>query len=360
MDETQTLTPAPLRIVAIARDPVLEAMIVSAAHLASASDVIRADEAVARREIEAATADVVVLVDAPPCPTGDAIALAERLLQVEAPVPVLLIARSELASADRLRLASRGIDTLDAAALDVDALARRLMLHAGVRAREKRARRAQALLRTQEALIRGLAHDLRTPLMAINLSAEVASVRSADDAVQQAMRRIRSSTQRMARSLDHLSNVARVDADARRGPREVADLGRLAQAALESVRGVNPAVDVDVVEHGDLRLHADAAALQRALAHLLSTALAHAHGDRVGVRIDGSAADRVWFEVTLPRAIPSDEQDRLGGAGSRDRPGLGLQAIDAIVQAHAGSVVGRSKAPDGTVLELLLPRGVGD
>ena len=358
MDETQTLTPAALRIVVIARDPVLEAMIASAARLASASDVIRADEAVARREIEAATADV-VLVEAPGS-TGDALALAERLVEVGPLVPVLLIARSELVSAAGLRLAARGVDALDARALDVDALARRFVLHAGARARERRARRAQALLRTHEALIRGLAHDLRTPLMAINLSAEVASVRSPDDAVQQAMRRIRSSTQRMARALDHLSNVVRVDVDAPSGPREVADLGRLAHAALDSVRGTHPAAEVDIVQHGDLHLHAESAALQHALAHLLSTALAHAHGDRVGVRIDGSAPDRLWVEVTLPRALPRDEQDRLGGSGSRERSGLGLQAIDAIVQAHAGSVVGRSKAPDGTVFELLLPRGVGD
>jgi signal transduction histidine kinase len=33
-----------------------------------------------------------------------------------------------------------------------------------------------------------------------------------------------------------------------------------------------------------------------------------------------------------------------------------LHALESIVHAHAGSLVARSKAPDGTVFELLLPR----
>ena len=158
-------------------------------------------------------------------------ALAERLADVAAPVPILLIPRSPVAATDGLRLAARGIDVFDASALDIDALARRFLLHAHAWTREERGRRAHALLKSQEALIAGLVHDLRTPLMAINLSAEVASVRSPEEVVQQAMRRIRSSTQRMARALDHVSNVARRDAQIPRDAREAADLGRLARAA---------------------------------------------------------------------------------------------------------------------------------
>jgi signal transduction histidine kinase len=36
--------------------------------------------------------------------------------------------------------------------------------------------------------------------------------------------------------------------------------------------------------------------------------------------------------------------------------GLGLHHVDGFIRAHGGSIVGRSRAPEGTVFELLLPR----
>jgi signal transduction histidine kinase len=366
MDDSQTSPSGTLHVVATGVDAALEKLLGAAALRASVACEPAVAEADALRQIESQAAQLAVVGDAPSGSTVEAMALAERLARVAAPVPILLIPHSPVAATDGLRLAARGIDVLDASALDIDALARRFLLHADAWTREERGRRAHALLRTQEALIAGLVHDLRTPLMAINLSAEVASVRSPEEVVQQAMRRIRSSTQRMARALDHLSNVARRDAQIPPDAREAADLGHLARAALDAVRHEYAAAEFDVVEHGDLRLHAHPEALQQALAHLLSTAAAHAQGDRIGVRIDGSTADRLWFEVTTPRAIPPDMQERLlgppRGRAGREQPGLGLglHAIEAVVLAHGGSVVGRSKAPDGTVFELLLPRDADD
>jgi len=279
MDDSQTSPSGPLRVVATGIDAALEKLLAAAALRASVACEPAVAEAVARRQLESQAAHLAVVGDAPSGSAVEAIALAERLSQGAA-VPILLISHSPIAAADGLRIAARGIDVLDASALDADALARRFVLHADACKRDERGRRAHALLRTQEALIAGLVHDLRTPLMAINLSAEVASVRSAEEVVQQAMRRIRSSTQRMARALDHLSNVARRDLQTPRDPGEAADLGHLARAALDAVGREQPGL------------------------------------------------------------------------------GLGLHAIEAVVLAHGGSMVGRSKAPDGTVFELLLPRDV--
>jgi signal transduction histidine kinase len=351
-----------LRVVATGVDSALELRILAAAQRASVTCAPAKDEAEVRKRIDAGEVDLAIVGDALEGSVAEAMAIAERLAQVDPPVPVLLLLQAGIGAAEAQRLAARGIEALDASATDGDALAQRFMLHAAARARDTRGQRAGALRRVQQALTAGLVHDLRTPLMAINLSAEVASVRSPEEPVQQAMRRVRSSTQRMARALDHLSNVARLDVGPPSGALEAVDLGQLARDAADAVRRDHPGVEIDVVEHGNLQMRAHSAALGKALGHVLSTAAAHAGRDRVAVRIDGSAADRLWFEVTTPWAGGPALAEQVPGAprerAARDSSGigLGLQAVEAIVRAHAGSVVGRSKAPEGTVIELLLPR----
>ena len=80
------------------------------------------------------------------------------------------------------------------------------------------------------------------------------------------------------------------------------------------------------------------------------------------MQLDGQHRDRLSLVVSIARAIPADEQERLfvpaPKTAGRESPGLGLglHAIDAFVRAHGGSVLGRSRAPEGTVFELMLPR----
>jgi signal transduction histidine kinase len=227
----------------------------------------------------------------------------------------------------------------------------------------ERAERAERRQRTNELLVAGLIHDLRTPLMAINLSAEVALARTQDGAVQQAVKRIRSSTQRMARTFDHLLNLSRIGAEVPAPDFASGDLFRAANAAVGAVRAARPAARLELAHEGDLAARFDAGRMQRAIESLLGTAVAHAApGDEIRVRLDGSHRDRLSVEVSMPRVIPAEAQERMfvpgRNAAGRELPGLGLglDAIDGDVRAHGGSVVGRSRAPDGTIFELLLPR----
>jgi K+-sensing histidine kinase KdpD len=211
--------------------------------------------------------------------------------------------------------------------------------------------------------VAGLIHDLRTPLMAINLSAEVALARSSDDAVQQAARRIRSSSARMSRIFDHLLNLSRVGAGVAALVLAPANLRDVVRAALDDVRGTQPTARFDVNEEGEFDGVFDAELMMRTVRRLLDTALANvAPGEPVTVRLDGQHRDRLALAVSIGNVIPADEQERLFVPGpktaGREVPGvgLGLHAIDAFVRAHGGSVVGRSRSPEGTIFELMLPR----
>jgi signal transduction histidine kinase len=234
---------------------------------------------------------------------------------------------------------------------------------AAMRSWRARAERAERALQSNELLVAGLIHDLRTPLMAINLSAEVAVARTQDESVQQAVKRIRSSTHRMSRTFDHLLNLSRQGAGA--SPPEFAegDLRAVTGAALAAARAAHPQATFELAEEGDLRARFDAAALQDVLGGLLATAVAHGREqDVIRLRVDGSHRDRVWIEVSMPAVIPPDVQETMFVPGpnraGREVPGLGLglSAVDGAVRTHGGSIVGRSRAPDGTTFEMLLPR----
>jgi len=252
----------------------------------------------------------------------------------------------------------------DARATDPDCADAQLAeAQAAVRLWRTRAERAERLLRSNELLVAGLVHDLRTPLMAINLSAEVATARTQEEPVQQAIKRIRSSTQRMGRVFDHLLNLSRVGATVEAPEFAEGDLRAVAAAVLEATRAAHPQARFELSEEGDLRARFDAAQLQHVLASLLATMVAHGRaGDAIRVRFDGSHRDRIWVEVAMPKVIPPEVQETMFVPGpnraGREVPGvgLGLSAVDGSVHAHGGSVVGRSRAPEGTTFELLLPR----
>ncbi len=231
----------------------------------------------------------------------------------------------------------------------------------------ERLARSERLLWLNELLVAGLVHDLRTPLMAVKLSAEVALARTQDTAVQQAARRIRTSSDQMARVFDHLVNLSRVGEDVSELELASADLMRIADGVLEEFRRRDPDVQFEVTRDGDFHGLFDAGLLHRAIANFVGTAVSHAGPDRrVSVHGDGRHRDRLTLRVSVPGVISSEEQERLyvprPNVAGREVSGLGLglDAEDRFVRAHGGSVVGRSRSPDGTVFELLLPRGTSD
>jgi two-component system sensor histidine kinase/response regulator len=223
--------------------------------------------------------------------------------------------------------------------------------------------RTERLLQVNEQMVAGLIHDLRTPLMAINLSAEVAVARTQEDPVQQAGRRIRASTIRMSRLFDHLLNLSRVGADVHEVACRSGNLLDVVSAAVADAQHARPDARFEVSQEGDFNGSFDPDLVGRSVRSLLVTALEHAvAGEAVAVRLDGSHRDRLWLMVSIGAVIPPEVQEGMFVPGpstaGREVPGfgLGLHAIDGFVRAHGGSVVGRSRAPEGTVFELLLPR----
>lgn len=222
--------------------------------------------------------------------------------------------------------------------------------------------RLERLLRSNELLVAGLIHDLRTPLMAINLSAEIALMRSHAEAVEQAARRIKNSGERMSRLFDHLLNLSRRSTDMPRLDLRRGDLREVLGPIVEAWPESSASASVDVRVDGDSVGVFDASLLRLAIGRIVATLLEHAPPGAIAIELDGNHPDRIWLRVRTAGVISPEVQEALYvpqvPRGGLELPGigLGLAEVDPLVRAHGGSVIGRSRVGSGTEYEMLLPR----
>jgi len=228
----------------------------------------------------------------------------------------------------------------------------------------------QRLRKLNEMMTAMLTHDLRTPLMAISLSAEIVHRRGTEDAVQKAGLRIKASSSRIARLADHLLNFARVRSSGlvRVAPRP-ADLGVVCAAAIADIVAVHPGVKVELVNEGDLNGVFDEDCMTQVFANLIGYMAQHLDiGQPIRLRLGGDRADRFSVEITSLGVFSDDLQSQIfepvrGSALNESGPsglGSGLYLVDRFISAHGGSIVGRSSEREGTVFEFLLPRSTPD
>jgi len=221
-------------------------------------------------------------------------------------------------------------------------------------------------LRLNEMFMAVLGHDLRSPLSAVRLGAEMLQRWSREDTVREVSGRILSSTAHMMGMIEDLLDVVRSRAG--RGlpvePRP-GDLGAIAQAALQEQRLVFEGREVEFRHDGDLAGHWDAGRVHQLLANLLGNALRHGDPSApVSLSLDGRPPHHVGLVVANGGVIPDDVRPALfdpfhGEARSRKRNGglgLGLYICREIVAAHGGDIEVQSDAVSGTEIRVRLPR----
>jgi sigma-B regulation protein RsbU (phosphoserine phosphatase) len=222
----------------------------------------------------------------------------------------------------------------------------------------------RALLAEQTLGIVG--HDLRNPLSAIQMSADVLATRTLGEAMQQSvLARIRASTRRANRLIADLLDFTR----ARNGrtlalARSSVDGHAIARDIVAELSAAHPSRVLKHMPSGDARLSADSDRLAQALGNLISNALAYGlPKSPVTVSTIGSEG-LVRFEVhNLGAPIHAEHRDRLfepmtrgQDAGDLRSVGLGLYIVREIALAHGGSVDCVSDLDQGTTFFLEVPR----
>jgi len=290
---------------------------------------------------------------------------------------LLLIALIGVLLAAALR---RGLHPLDQAAQSVAARSAASLqpigeagmpseIHPLVRAIDGLIGRLAEALRVQRQFVADAAHELRSPVTALRLQAQLLE-RSADEAARQsALQELKAGIERAQHLLEQLLQLSRVEPDAPAPREEPVDLGQLARdvVASLSLQADHQGVDLgaDTPPAGPL-VRGDRHLLQILLGNLVDNAVRHApagHGrvDVQAVLLEGRPALQVLDngpgivaaerERVFDRFYRGERDATEHGSGS----GLGLAIVKAVAQQHRADVSLRDAAPHGLQVRVLFP-----
>jgi two-component system, OmpR family, sensor kinase len=235
-----------------------------------------------------------------------------------------------------------------------------LMVAHAAHAREQ-GRRAVA-----EELITVLAHDLRNLLNPIVGRLTLLFERASADQREQDARdtkRALGGLMRLNELMSDLLDVARIEQGLLSLTHERVDIVALLRSVAESL--ALPEVDITVESYADsLPILADRTRLSQAFENVLANATKHSpRGLPVRVEIEPVRLQaRPAVRVTIsddgpgiaPELLPRIFDRYVAGASSTGL-GLGLYLARATLSAHGGSISMRSREPQGTRCELVLP-----
>jgi two-component system sensor histidine kinase TctE len=219
-----------------------------------------------------------------------------------------------------------------------------------------------------QQFIADAAHQIRTPLTALNAQVDLLSRHVADEQGQQHLGRIQARTAQLSRLANQLLGDAMVRHRTGSVPFAPVDLIACARRAFHE--GVPDSLDADIVvsielpQEASLMVMGDAVSLKEALKNLIDNAVRHGARTRLTVRVRALAQQaQVEIEDDGPGIAPEDwsrVQARFG-APSPTGSGLGLSIAVTVARAHGGDL--RLREPhlrdsgaDGFAVVMTLPR----
>ncbi|MEO8848156.1 MAG: ATP-binding protein [Casimicrobiaceae bacterium] len=205
----------------------------------------------------------------------------------------------------------------------------------------------KAALRAQRAFVADAAHELRTPLAALHLQAQLAERATVDADRDAALLAMKGGIDRATRLASQLLALAREEHAELDGARTPVDLGELARDVARELAPIATAKDVDlgVTDAPPLCVEADAPALFTLLSNLIDNAIRYTPA---GGRVDVGVALRDGVPAIAVRdsgpGIAQDEREHVFGRFARGTQatapgsGLGLAIVRRIAQRHGASV----------------------
>jgi len=213
-------------------------------------------------------------------------------------------------------------------------------------------------------------HELRTPLATVGGYTELYASGGAPPGpkLDRAMSRIHAENQRMARLVNDLLLLARLDEDTP-DVWEPCDLTRLARDCVDDATATAPGNPIDLVAEESVVVRGDEARLRQVIANLINNTRQHTPpGTATEVSVSTQGNEAVVTVTDTGPGIPAEhrqkvfdrlyrvDQSRSRGTGGS---GLGLAIVESIVTAHRGTVTVSDAVPGadqpGTKVTVRLP-----
>jgi PAS domain S-box-containing protein len=255
-------------------------------------------------------------------------------------------------------------------ATDVTERRRVELARAEILARERAARaQAEAANRAKDEFLATLSHELRTPLNAIYGWARVLRGDVDRPILVQGLDAIERNTRIQVKLIEDLLDVSRIITGKLTIDRRPVDLGEVAEATAETLRGSAEAKGVALAvqaRRGTVIVEGDFARLQQIAANLGSNALKFTDaGGRVVVRVEaGDGAARLIVSDTgkgispefLPYVFERFSQQDSSTTRSYSGLGIGLAIVRHLVELHGGKVRAESDGEGhGAAFTVTLP-----
>jgi signal transduction histidine kinase len=219
--------------------------------------------------------------------------------------------------------------------------------------------------RTRQRMAADVAHELRTPLAALQAGLEELR----DGLVEpdpELLGALHAQSVRLGRVVDDLAALSAAETAALSLHRAVIDLGELVEDAVVAARASMEAaglVVTTVVPHG-VMVDGDPDRLHQAVGNLLSNATRYCRpGDTVAITVAATPDEAIVTVSDSGPGIAPDDLDRVfhrlwRGSADRDGAGtgIGLAVVRELVAAHGGTVSATSDGSSGATFTIRLPR----
>lgn len=220
--------------------------------------------------------------------------------------------------------------------------------------------------RAEREFVANAAHELLTPLAAMNAAIDVLQTGAKDVPAERDsfLADLEREVERLGRLAYTLLLLARVQATGEALRVRPVELSPLAHEVAESITPQD-GVEIDVVCPADLAVLAERDLLERAIANLAENAASHTSQGRIVIAGRPGANGSAQIEVRdTGSGMPPDDRDRAFerfyrvGARGGEGFGLGLAIVREVVRALNGTVAIESEPGVGTKVRLTLPAAV--
>lgn len=241
-----------------------------------------------------------------------------------------------------------------------DVLAEKDRQAAEAEAARRRAERASDL---KDIYLGILSHDLRTPLTAITMTADLVARAHHPDGHREGAERIRRAARRMSTMIEQLVDFTRGELGGGIPVRSAEmDFGSVVKAVVDELSAAHRGAEIMVEASGSLRGAWDAERVHQALTNLVGNAVLHGAGC-IRVTMVGKPAGVLLKVHNMGAPIPVDQLSRIFEPfRKKERSsglGLGLYIVREIIRRHGGTIHVRSSAERGTTFTSYWPSAIG-
>lgn len=221
--------------------------------------------------------------------------------------------------------------------------------------------------KTRRDFIANLSHELRTPVGAVSLLAEMLVQETDPETRTQLTERMLVETDRMTATIDDLLELSRIESDEQTYD-EIVVVQGLLELAVERTRvqAETGQISVGVVAPQDpITMQGNRSQLATALVNLVENAIKYSSpGDSVSLRARSEGEMVALVVQDTGRGIPARDIDRIferfyrvdrSRDASTGGTGIGLSIVRHVALNHAGTVEVESYEGDGSTFTMLLP-----